>query len=176
MVISRSRHSSDPVVELAWRAIETYVTTGAVIPAIELSGNPKRAACFVSIHREPSDELRGCIGTIAPTKACLSEEVISNAITAATRDPRFPAIDQHELADLSVSVDVLMPPVRSEVTALDPSRYGVIVEQGTRRGVLLPALEGINSVEEQLMIACQKAGIDPVSIYKIERFEVVRHT
>ena len=134
-----------------------------------------RAGAFVSIHE--NGMLRGCIGTIAPVRETLAEEIISNAISAATRDPRFPPIRPEELPALEISVDVLgeAEPVGSE-KELDVKRYGVIVEKGFRRGLLLPDLEGVDTVEEQVRIARMKAGIagheTGVSLY---RFEVIRH-
>lgn len=169
--------SQDPLVELARRTIELYVSTGDMPKPPRLPDDlPARAGCFVSIHLKPSGDLRGCIGTISPVHDSLAEEVIHNAVAAATRDPRFPPVTLSELNDLEISVDVLFPAEPATVDMLDPKRYGVIVEQGYRRGLLLPDLEGVDTVEEQLGIACMKAGIDPHSEYSIERFEVVRHT
>ncbi|MDI9498659.1 MAG: AmmeMemoRadiSam system protein A [Bacillota bacterium] len=132
------------------------------------------AACFVSLHR--GGRLRGCIGTLQPTRPSLGAEIVRNAIAAASQDPRFRPLRAAELADLEVSVDVLHPaePVSSKAE-LDPRRYGVLVTAGYRRGILLPDLEGVDTVEEQLAIACEKAGIRPHEPYRIERFEVSRH-
>ena len=134
-----------------------------------------RAGAFVSIKKHGN--LRGCIGTISPTQKTLALEIVHNAISSGTADPRFSSIQESELSDLVFSVDVLSPaePVQDKST-LDVKRYGVIVTQGNRRGLLLPNLEGVDSVEQQLAIACQKAGIPPSQSYAIERFEVVRHT
>jgi len=170
--------SSDPLVLLAQHTIASFVRTRALPEVPELSGVadlPARAGCFVSIHTAPGGELRGCIGTIGPTEPSLAEEVIRNAISAATQDPRFPAITPDELDDLDVSVDVLFEPEPATRADLDPAAFGVIVTQGQRRGLLLPDLEGVDTVREQLRIACLKAGIDPASSYAIERFRVVRH-
>jgi len=170
-----SEHS--PLVELARQTIETYVRTGRVPdPPHPLPPEmQRRAGVFVSIHRKDGS-LRGCIGTPEPVAANLAEEIIQNAISAATRDPRFPPISERELEDLDISVDVLSPPERVySLDDLDPKRYGVIVQSGLRRGLLLPDLEGVDTVEEQVAIACRKAGIlfgDDVELY---RFTVERH-
>ena len=138
----------------------------------ELTG--RRAGAFVSIHRQ--GRLRGCIGTIAPTRGSLAEEIIHNAVSAAARDPRFDPIRPDELQWLDISVDVLGEPedIESE-DALDVKRYGVIVSRGRRRGLLLPDLEGVDTVRQQVDIARQKAGIGPREKVALQRFEVVRH-
>lgn len=135
----------------------------------------RRAGTFVSIHK--NGRLRGCIGTIGPTCRNIAQEIAQNAVSAATRDPRFPAIRPEELEDLEITVDVLgdTEPVDSP-SMLDVKRYGVIVTKGRRRGLLLPNLEGVDTVEEQIAIAMQKAGLDTdEENYTLERFEVVRH-
>ena len=136
----------------------------------------KERACFVSI-KTLEGALRGCIGTILPTQSSLDLEIIANAVAASTRDPRFPPMTLPELEDVTFSVDVLgLPEAVSDRGELDPSTWGVIVTQGFRRGVLLPDLEGVNTVEEQLGIAAQKAGIMKLdSGMTIERFRVDRY-
>ena len=136
----------------------------------------KERACFVSIKTK-SGGLRGCIGTILPTQSGLDLEIIANAVAASTRDPRFPPMTAPELEHVTFSVDVLSRPEPiSDHSELDPSVWGVIVSQGIRRGVLLPDLEGVDTVEEQLEIAAQKAGIGKVdSGVTIERFRVDRY-
>ncbi len=174
-----STHSSDPLVQLACSVIDQYVRHGMIPEAPELPCDaPQRAGCFVSIHVASSGELRGCIGTIEPTQPSLAREIVANAISASTRDPRFPAISSLELDDLIVNVDVLFPPEPCTFDMLDPKRYGVIVTQGFKRGLLLPDLEGVGSAEEQVRIASMKAGIRARSFddIELERFEVVRHT
>jgi AmmeMemoRadiSam system protein A len=137
-----------------------------------------RAGAFVTLHHH--GELRGCIGTIQPTQANLAEEVIANAIAAASRDPRFPPVGRHELADLDVKVDVLTEPEPVEgVEDLDPKRYGLIVQSEKhpwKRGLLLPDLEGIDTAEKQLFwTRYHKAGItDPDEPVQLFRFEVRR--
>ena len=137
----------------------------------------KRAGTFVSIHKHGM--LRGCIGTIEPTQPNVALEVIQNAISAATRDPRFPPITPDELDDLDIKVDVLSEPepVKS-LEELDPKRYGVIVKSARdwRRGLLLPDLEGVDTVEYQVDIARRKAGIRPDEPIELYCFEVVRYT
>lgn len=134
-----------------------------------------RAGVFVSLKKQ--GELRGCIGTTAPTTPSIVEEIIQNAISAATRDPRFNPVTADELPDLSISVDVLGQPERVESKDdLDPSMYGVIVKKGTRSGLLLPDLDGVDTVDDQWAIVCRKAGISPDSVESIERFRVTRYT
>lgn len=172
------RRKEDPWVSLARKSVELYVKEGRILSVPD--GLPdelmtQRAGAFVSIHEH--GRLRGCIGTIAPTEGCLAKEIIQNAISASTRDPRFSPIRPDELKMLEISVDVLGEPedIASE-NELDCVRYGVIVSKGSRRGLLLPNLDGVNTVEEQVAIARRKAGIGPDEKVKLQRFEVVRHT
>jgi len=130
------------------------------------------AACFCSLKKH--GELRGCIGTVTPAEPSLGDEIARNAYAAAFRDPRFAPVSEAELGALSYSVDVLSPSEPCTRADLDPRRYGVIVSAGGRRGVLLPDLAGVDSVERQLAIALQKAGIDPGEPCAIERFTVHR--
>lgn len=165
-----------PLVQLARRTIETYVRTGKRIrPPEDLTPEMKeRAGVFVSLHKH--GQLRGCIGTFEPTTPNVAQEIIQNAISSATRDPRFDPVRPDELADLEISVDILTPPEPiSGPGDLDPKRYGVIVEAGWRRGLLLPDLEGVDTVEYQLAIARRKAGIGPNEPVKLYRFEVRRY-
>ena len=134
----------------------------------------RRAGAFVSVHKQ--GRLRGCIGTIGPTEPSLALEIIRNAVSAAARDPRFEPIRPEELPWLEISVDVLGEAEKiSSEAELDVKRYGVIVSCGSRRGLLLPDLEGVDTVEEQVAIARQKAGIRPEERVSLQRFEVVRH-
>ena len=133
----------------------------------------QRAACFVSIKTD--GELRGCIGTLEPAEKDLGHEIVRNAQSAAFADPRFPPVMQPEFGRLHFSVDVLsVPEGVSSAAQLDCKRYGVIVVCDYRRGVLLPDLEGVESVEHQLSIACQKAGIEPSEEFSVQRFRVTR--
>lgn len=173
-----SESAGDPLVELARRTVESYVRSGVTPPAELPSGvGPERAGVFVSLHL-PDGSLRGCIGTIAPTRPTLAQEIVNNAVSAATRDPRFPPMGSEELQGLDISVDVLgSPQPVSDVSELDPKRYGIIVKAADgRQALLLPDLEGVDTVEEQLSITCRKGYIDPVrDSYDILRFEVIRH-
>lgn len=171
------RDGEDPYVALARQTVETYIRQGKVIkPGKDLPDEmfTKKAGVFVSIHK--NGELRGCIGTISPVYENVASEIIHNAISASTRDPRFEPIEENELDVLEYSVDVLNPaePVDS-IEELDPKRYGVIVRRGYRSGLLLPDLEGVDTPQQQLSIALQKAGIRPDEPYTIERFTVERH-
>ncbi len=135
-----------------------------------------RKGCFVSI-KNSDGSLRGCIGTFMPTQADLSQEIIANALSAATRDPRFPPMRLEELEEAHISVDVLNEPeALLPGMALDPKIYGVIVAKEGRRGLLLPDLEGVSKVPQQLAIAAQKAGIRDLEGAEIFRFTVVRYT
>ena len=132
-------------------------------------------ACFVSLKTREAQRLRGCIGTILPSKPFVEEEVVANSVAAATRDPRFPPVQARELDGLSISIDLLSPPEQVDAPeALDPGRFGLIVRAGSRCGVLLPALPGVESVGEQLAICREKAGISPGEPVLLERFTVRR--
>jgi len=177
--MSNSEQSGqDPLVALAREAIEAYVREGKVIqPSVPSAGKSLQAGTFVSLHR-PDGALRGCIGTIEPQTGSVEEEVIANAVSAATADPRFYPLKEDELADIDISVDVLGP--AEEVVdrdELDPKRYGIIIRSlDGRRALLLPDLEGVQTVEQQVNITCRKGSIDPdKDEYRIYRFEVERH-
>lgn len=183
--LARRRSAEDELVSLARLSLETYVRSGGIRVRIDdlpdgRSLSPellaRRAGCFVSIKKD--GELRGCIGTIAPTQSCLAEEICSNAVSAGRRDHRFGPVQANELDELVYDVDVLgePEPIASE-RELDPRRYGVIVSAADgRRGLLLPDLDGVDTVEEQVGIAAQKGGIDLLSDdYRLERFVVERH-
>ena len=165
-----------PLVKLAKDSIEKYTLDGETveIPCPLPDDMEEKAGTFVSIKIK--GELRGCIGTFQPTTDNLAAEVIQNAISAATRDPRFPPVAASELADLEYSVDVLSAPEKVQSKKeLDPKKYGVIVVSGTRKGLLLPDLDGVDTVDDQISIASTKAGIymdDDIELY---RFEVRRH-
>ncbi len=164
------------IVELAKQTIEEYVRTKKTIsPPSDLSSElAARAGVFVSLKKMGT--LRGCIGTFEPTADTIAEEVIKNAISAATQDPRFHALEEDELTELEYSVDVLSPPEKiTSIKDLDPKKYGIIVIQGGRRGLLLPDLEGVDTVEEQLRITKMKAGIWTDKNLEIFRFTVTRY-
>jgi len=164
-----------PLARLAKKTVETYVKEGKTPQPEELTPEMRqRAGVFVSIHK--LGELRGCIGTFEPQKDNVAEEIIANAISSATRDPRFPPIAPNELDQLSYSVDVLTTPEPIPgQDQLDAKRYGVIVEAGFRKGLLLPDLEGVDTVDEQIDICRQKAGIMPDEPIRLYRFEVRRY-
>ena len=172
---------ADAYTKLARASFEAFTQEGARIPvpAEELKRSAPemlevRTGCFVSLH--VGENLRGCIGTLAPTQPCLADEIIENAISACSRDPRFDPVTSEELAHIHCSIDVLGTPEPIEgPEQLDVVRYGVIVSKGFRRGVLLPDLEGVDTVEMQIAIAKQKAGIGQWERCDLERFEVVRH-
>ena len=134
----------------------------------------EKKACFVSIKRK-NGELRGCIGTLSPLHETLDQEIIANAVSSSTRDPRFPPMTKNELDDVTFSVDVLSEPESAKISELNPKIYGVIVSKNYRRGVLLPDLEGVDSVEQQVSIAAMKAGIYDIDGVKLERFTVERY-
>ena len=164
-----------PLVRLAKRSVESYVRKGNVVQAKRLTPEMKpKAGVFVSIHK--GGELRGCIGTIEAQRNNVAEEIIANAISSAIRDPRFYPITADELKELEYSVDILTRPRRVKSRKqLNIKRYGVIVEAGGRRGLLLPDLEGVESIEEQIDICRQKAGIDPDEPVRLYRFEAERY-
>lgn len=175
--VTELREKNDPFVVLARKSIESIVTRHE---KMELPSSlpdeivSAKAGCFVSIHKQ--GRLRGCIGTISPVRDSLAEEIIDNAVSASVRDPRFDPITPEELKWLEINVDVLSEPEDiSSLDELDVKRYGVIVTYRGKRGLLLPDLDGVDTVEQQIAIARRKAGIgdrDPVSL---QRFEVIRH-
>ena len=170
------RAAEDDYVRLARHAIETIVHTGknAELPQGLPSEMSERAGVFVSLKKD--GELRGCIGTFEPTTKNIAEEILQNAASAALRDPRFPPVKKEELDALVYSVDVLTEPeLVAGADALDVKKYGVIVEYRARKGLLLPDLAGVDTVEEQLRIARQKGGIPADAPIRIWRFTVERH-
>jgi AmmeMemoRadiSam system protein A len=171
-------HEEHPLVQLARATIEAYVRDGRVLRPDEapapISGGP--SGVFVTIHTRSTHDLRGCIGTIQATEPSLAEEVIHNAIAAATRDPRFPPMSPAELGDLEIDVSVLYPAEKiASIHELDPQRYGVIVQHGRRRGLLLPDIPGIDDAETQVEMARQKAWIGPGEPMEMWRFRVDKY-
>ncbi|MFC2020259.1 AmmeMemoRadiSam system protein B [Chloroflexota bacterium] len=164
-----------PLAKLARETVESYVREGKAPELEELTAEMRETAgVFVSIHK--AGELRGCIGTFEPSTNNVAEEIIQNGISSATRDPRFRPVAPNELEDLEYSVDVLTSPEPVESKdQLDPKKYGLIVQSGFSRGLLLPDLEGVDSVEQQIDICRQKAGIAPNEPVKLYRFEVKRY-
>ncbi len=165
------------IVALARSTIEAFVrdeTAPVAVTPLSKGEYPAKAGTFVSLHR--GGELRGCIGTILPTKATLGDEVAANAVEAAAHDPRFEPVTADELPVLEISVDVLHAPESCEFEDLDPKTYGVIVTSGWRRGLLLPDLPGIDDAESQVVTAMRKAGIGSGEPCSLERFRVDRYT
>ena len=175
--LEEKRERADAYVKLARASLESWIKKRRKIGIPD--GLPEemlstRAGAFVSIHKH--GKLRGCIGTIVPTTPSVAQEIINNAISASTRDPRFSPITEDELPWLDISVDVLGEAEDIDSPdELDVKRYGVIVSCGKRSGLLLPDLDGVDSVEEQIQIALQKGGISTREPYRLQRFEVVRH-
>ena len=174
--LNNKKQNEDPYVKLARLTIEEYISTGNILETPsntqeELLNN--KAGVFVSIHKFGS--LRGCIGTIMPTTNCIVQEIITNAISASTKDPRFPKIEKEELDYLEINVDVLGEPedIDSE-EQLNVKEYGVIVTSGMKRGLLLPDFDGVDTVSDQVSIAKKKAGIKDEP-YTLQRFKVTRH-
>ena len=182
----------NPYINLAKQSVENYIKTGKIIELpkdLPKEFYNRKAGVFVTIKKD--NELRGCIGTFLPTRKNIGEEIISNAISAATKDYRFPLIAQNELSELNYEVSILSKPEQIERienptkfseekfrrVGLNPKKYGVIVKTTDgRSGLLLPGLDGVNSAEQQISIACQKAGInyelDKIILY---RFTIEKH-
>jgi MEMO1 family protein len=184
--IERRRGKSHPVVKLATAALEHFVRTGLEIDFsagaphegtaawVLPPGLPERAGVFVSLKAD--GDLRGCMGTTEPTESSLALEIVRNAIMAGTQDPRFSPVEEEELGEIDYSVDVLEPAEPAALADLDPQRYGLIVAKGARRGLLLPDLPGVDTAEEQVAIACRKAGIQPGEAgIQLSRFRVTRY-
>jgi AmmeMemoRadiSam system protein A len=174
--MAERRKQESPLVRLARQVVESNVFG---TPQAHIEDLPpvarKPAGVFVSIKKH--GELRGCIGTIEPSRPNVEDEIRANAISAAFHDPRFDPICEEELGDLVYSVDILMPaePI-SGLEELNPKTYGVIVRQGGRTGLLLPDLDGVESAEVQVEIARRKAGIRPEEEVELYRFRVDRYT
>ncbi|MBQ6091563.1 MAG: AmmeMemoRadiSam system protein A [Lachnospiraceae bacterium] len=176
-ILNKKKEASDAYVKLARESAEYFVNNGRKmdvptwVPQELLN---EKAGAFVSIHK--FGRLRGCIGTILPTTGSLAEEIIRNAVSAVSEDNRFDPVEEEELPWLDINVDVLTPPERiSSESELDVKKYGVIVECGYKRGLLLPDLDGVDTVEQQISIAMRKGHIAPGSSIDLYRFEVKRH-
>jgi len=166
----------DTHVKLARESLTHYLRNGKYLKlpsyVSEELKNARRGV-FVTLHKE--GQLRGCIGTIFPVTNNIAEEIVRNAVEAGERDPRFLPVSEDELKEIDFSVDVLTEPEIASIEELDPKKYGVIVSSGHKTGLLLPDIEGVDTVEQQINIALQKAGISPRDNYTIEKFEVIRH-
>jgi len=171
------KNAEDEHQKLARQSLEHVITTGEILSVPK--GLPQelektKAGVFVSLHK--NGRLRGCIGTIAPTTQSIAEEIIQNAVSAGLSDNRFAPVNESELPYLTYKVDVLSAPEPiSGPGELDVKRYGVIVSTRSKRGLLLPNLDGIDSIEDQIDIARNKAGISENEPITLERFEVIRH-
>lgn len=186
----------NPYVELAKKVVESYVEKGEIIEVpndLVKAIQDRKAGTFVTI--EKNGQLRGCIGTYLPTKENIAEEIIHNTITAATEDYRFGPIQKTELPYLSYTVYILSEPeLVKDISELNPQKFGIIIKTipinsptgidvvfnghfVPKTGLLLPDLKGINTVEEQISLACQKGGINPekekIIIYRftVEKYE-----
>ncbi|MDR2557933.1 MAG: AmmeMemoRadiSam system protein A [Oscillospiraceae bacterium] len=180
--IETRRENESIYVRLARANVESFVTDGKQFPLELFKGQnslseemlTKRAGVFVSLKIDGN--LRGCIGTISPVTENIAQEILRNSVSAAAEDPRFPPVRAHELDSITYSVDVLGAPEAIEsADELDVVKYGVIVTCGHKRGLLLPNLDGVDTIEKQVSIALQKAGINKNEPYSLERFEVIRH-
>lgn len=165
-----------PVAQLARETVECFTLEGKLPQVKEMCQEMReKAGVFVSLKKH--GQLRGCIGTFEPTQKNVAEEIVRNAISSATQDPRFPPVTANELPYLDYSVDILTEPEPVEDrNKLDPKKYGVIVERHGRRGLLLPDIEGVDTVEQQIEICCYKAGIRPGEPVKLSCFQVRRYT
>jgi AmmeMemoRadiSam system protein A/AmmeMemoRadiSam system protein B len=174
---AKKLNQSDSYVKLARESLTTYLKSGEELEDIPdyVTDEMKNTRRGVFVSLKKNGELRGCIGTILPTTNSIAEEIIRNAVEAGVNDPRFYSLEEVELPDLDISVDVLYEPEPTTRDQLDPKEYGVIVRSRGKSGLLLPNLEGVDSIEEQLSIALRKAGIKESEDYAIERFKVVRH-
>lgn len=168
------RSDLNPLVDLAKKTVEMYVRERETPRPLRLTPEMKeKAGVFVSIHKH--GQLRGCIGTFEPTQPNVAQEIIRNAISSATRDYRFSPVLPNELPELTYKVDILTKPEPvSSKSELDPKRYGVLAVYGSKRGILLPDLVGVDSVDQQIEIACSKGGIHPDEEAQLYRFEVRR--
>jgi AmmeMemoRadiSam system protein A len=171
------KSEEDSYVRLARQSLETYVRGKKHLNKpidLESDLSDSKAGVFVSLKM--NGRLRGCIGTTQPRTASIADEIIQNAVSAGTKDPRFPPVEEHELPWLVYSVDVLAEPEPIDsVSQLDVKRYGVIVTSGYKCGLLLPNLESVDTPEQQVSIAMRKGNIRKDEKYSLERFEVVRH-
>lgn len=176
------RAGESPIVTFARNYLEEYIRTGnrydtetlASKCNVPSSFKDQAAGAFVSIKKH--GQLRGCIGTTEAVRNNIISEVAENAISAGVRDPRFMPVTEKELSELTYSVDILGTAETIEsMSGLDPEKYGVIVTSGNKRGLLLPDLEGVDTAEQQVRIACSKAGISEDENFSLERFEVIRY-
>ncbi|MBC8015025.1 MAG: AmmeMemoRadiSam system protein A [Sporomusaceae bacterium] len=163
-------------VALARASLNHFLEGGSILPAPDELANELKGQAGVFVSLKKQGRLRGCIGTFSPTRDSVASEIIYNAISAGTADPRFGQVQLKELPDITMSVDILGTPEGVDsIDELDPQKYGVIVRKGGRSGLLLPMLEGVDTVDEQISIAMQKAGISAEEEIELYRFTVVRY-
>jgi len=174
---NKNKNQANPYVRLARESLTTYLENKKIMdklpPYISEEMKKLKRGVFVSLKK--NGKLRGCIGTIFPVTSCVAQEIIRNSVEAGIYDPRFLPVEISELNDIEFSVDVLTEAESATKDELNPKEYGVIVRSNGKTGLLLPDLEGVDTVEEQLSIALRKAGINPLENYSIERFKVIRH-
>ena len=169
--------SESAVVGLARASLTYFLETGRVLPVPAALGKELQGRAGVFVSLKAQGQLRGCIGTFEPTRINIASEIIYNAISAGTEDPRFWPVELEELGQITISVDVLEAPEQIDsIDKLDPEKYGVIVKRGRRSGLLLPMLEGVDTVTEQISIAREKAGINAKEEVELYRFSVTRYT
>ncbi|MCR4562322.1 MAG: AmmeMemoRadiSam system protein A [Bacilli bacterium] len=177
MMIANRRDNSDIWVKLAYAAIDTYLKEDRVLtyfPNLPDEMTVKAGGVFVTLKENGA--IRGCIGAAKATQACLADEVIANAIAAAFQDDRFPEVKASELPYIDIIVDQIGPMEKvHSLSALDPKEYGIVVENGQKRGLLLPNLDSVTTVSQQIEVACRKAGLEEDEPYNIYRFKVIRH-
>ncbi|HZK56887.1 MAG TPA: AmmeMemoRadiSam system protein A [Clostridia bacterium] len=168
---------ANPYVRLACESLVNYLSSEEYMdipPYVTDEMKETKRGVFVTLKKE--GVLRGCVGTFLPVTGNVCEEIIRNAVSAGIYDSRFIPVVIEELDDIEFSVDVLTEPEKASMEELDPGKYGVVVKSGPKVGLLLPDLEGVDTVEEQINIALEKGGISQDEDYTIEKFEVIRHS
>ncbi|MCC5912703.1 MAG: AmmeMemoRadiSam system protein A [Clostridiaceae bacterium] len=176
-IYEERKQGSHPYVRLARESLTTYLGSGEELKQLPdyVTDEMKNTARGVFVSLKKHGDLRGCVGTVFPTKSNVANEIISNAVEAGLFDPRFYEVEKEELMDIVFSVDILTEPEAASKEELNPREYGVIVSSKGRTGLLLPDLEGVDTVEEQVSIALQKAGIESSEEYEIQKFKVIRY-
>jgi AmmeMemoRadiSam system protein A len=155
---------------LGRHAIDTYLRTRRLIDPPDPIPPELRAPSALFVTLRKNGEMRGCVGSVRPTEATAAHELIRYAVASAVRDPRFDPVRLDEVSALTIKVQLLDPPEPTDVSELDPHNFGIIVRCGDRQALLLPGIDGIDTPEQQLLAACQKAAIDPYAPLQLERF------
>lgn len=174
--LNKKTTSSNPYVKLARESLNHYYTTNhlmAVSENIPSELRKNQGGVFVSLKK--SGELRGCVGTVLPQTDSIAQEIIRNTVEAATNDAKFPRLTLDELAEIDICVDVLDRPHKATKKTLNPKKYGILITQGHKRGIVLPNINGVNTPLSQIKLACEKANINMKEKYEIEKFEVTRY-